>query len=204
MGLISYHEYSDEQLVRLAQAGDRRAERRLLLRYRPLVMKRCRAYYLSGADRDDLLQEGLIGLHKAIRDFQVGRGHAFQRFAAMCVARHVISAVRQATRQKHMPLSAYATLSGDGEVEQPLELLDVAGGRDPHEEILNKDGLDWVKAMLRKHLSGFEQQVLALYLKGASYREIAAQLEKNAKAIDNALARIKEKGRVLQLQAAFA
>jgi RNA polymerase sporulation-specific sigma factor len=199
-----YHQLSDDELVTLAQAGDRRAERRLLLAYRPLVLKRCRAYYLSGAEKEDLLQEGLIGLHKAIRDFQVGRGHSFQRFAAMCVARHIISAVRQATRQKHMPLSMYTTLSGGEEVEQPLELLDVADARDPHEEVLNKDGLDWVKAMLRKHLSGFEQQVLALYLKGASYREIATQLEKNAKAIDNALARIKEKGRVLQLQVAFS
>lgn len=203
MGL-TYHILSDDELVTLAQAGDRRAERRLLLAYRPLVLKRCRAYYLSGADKDDLLQEGLIGLHKAIRDFQVGRGHNFQRFAAMCVARHVISAVRQATRQKHMPLSMYTTLSGDEEVEQPLELLDVSDGRDPNEEILNKDGLDWVKAMLRKHLSGFEQQVLALYLKGASYREIAQSLQKNAKAIDNALARIKEKGKDLQLQVAFS
>ncbi len=199
-----YHALSDDELVTLAQSGDRRAERHLLKAYRPLVSKRCRAYYLSGADNDDMLQEGLIGLHKAIRDFQVGRGYAFQRFAAMCVARHIISAVRQATRQKHLPLSMYATLSGDEEVEQPLELLDVSDGRDPHEEILNKDGLDWVKAMLRKHLSGFEQQVLALYLKGASYREIAQALEKNAKAIDNALARIKEKGRVLQLQVAFS
>lgn len=198
-----YHTLSDDELVKLAQGGDRRAERHLLKAYRPLVLKRCQAYYLSGADKDDLLQEGLIGLHKAIRDFHVGRGHQFQRFAALCVARHIISAVRQATRQKHLPLSMYTTLSGDEDVEQPLELLDVSDGRDPNEEILNKDGLDWVKAMLRKHLSGFEQQVLALYLKGASYREIALALEKNAKAIDNALARIKEKGRVLQLQVAL-
>lgn len=200
----TYQSLDDEQLVVRAQAGDRRAERHILRRYRPLVFKRCQAYFLNGAERDDLLQEGLIGLHKAVRDYQVGRGHAFQRFAAMCVARHLITAVRQSTRQKHLPLAVYTSLSGTEEVAQPLELLDIDHGHNPHDEFLDKDGLDWVKAMLRKHLSGFEQQVLALYLKGASYREIATTLEKNAKAIDNALARIKEKGRLLQLQVAFS
>jgi RNA polymerase sporulation-specific sigma factor len=194
---------TDEQLVARAQAGDRRAERQLLRRFRSLVHKRCQPYFLNGAERDDLLQEGLIGLHKAIRDFRPGQGHAFLRFAATCVNRQVVTAVRQATRQKHMPLATYASLSETDAVEQPLELLDLDPGHDPHDEFLDKDGLDWVKAMLRKHLSGFEQQVLALYLKGASYREIALSLKKNAKAIDNALARIKEKGRVLQLQVAF-
>lgn len=197
-----YDQMSDEQLVCAAQAGDRHAERHLLKKYRPLVIKRTQAYYMSGADREDLLQEGFIGLHKAIRDFQLGKGIQFQRFATMCVVRHVITAVRTATRQKHMPLSAYMTLSGTEEVEQPLELLDL--GHDPHEELLHRDGIEWLKATLQKHLSGFEWEVLALYLKGKSYREISDTLEKNTKAIDNALARIKEKGRVLQLQVAFS
>lgn len=198
-----YAQLSDEQIVRLAQAGDRRAEHYLLRQYRPLVVKRTQAYYLSGADRDDLLQEGMIGLHKAIRDYQHGRGIQFRRFATMCVVRHVITAVRTATRQKHMPLSAYMTLNGTEEIEQPLEILDVSFGHDPNEELIHQDGLEWVKAMLEKHLSGFEWQVLTLYLKGQSYRDISAALEKNTKAIDNALARIKEKGRMLQLQVAL-
>ena len=198
-----YAQLSDEQIVRLAQAGDRRAEQYLLRQYRPLVVKRTQAYYLSGADRDDLLQEGMIGLHKAIRDYQHGRGIQFRRFATMCVVRHVITAVRTATRQKHMPLSAYMTLNGTEEIEQPLEILDVSFGHDPNEELIHQDGLEWVKAMLEKHLSGFEWQVLTLYLKGQSYRDISAALEKNTKAIDNALARIKEKGRMLQLQVAL-
>jgi RNA polymerase sporulation-specific sigma factor len=200
----AFHQLTDEELVRLAQEGKLQAERHLLLKYRPLVLKRSQAYFLSGADREDLLQEGMIGLHKAIRDFQPGRGHNFQRFATMCVVRQVISAVRTATRQKHMPMSAYLTLSGTDEVDQPLELLDVAAVEDPHEELLHRDGMDWLKAMLHKHLSGFEWEVLRLYLKGQSYREISETLAKNTKAIDNALARIKEKGRVLQLQSAFA
>ncbi|MFN3428460.1 MAG: sigma-70 family RNA polymerase sigma factor [Candidatus Sericytochromatia bacterium] len=198
-----YAQLTDEQIVRLAQAGDRRAEHYLLRQYRPLVVKRTQAYYLSGADRDDLLQEGMIGLHKAIRDYQDGRGIQFRRFATMCVVRHVITAVRTATRQKHMPLSAYMTLNGTEEIEQPLEILDVSIGHDPNEELIHQDGLEWVKAMLEKHLSGFEWQVLTLYLKGQSYRDISAALEKNTKAIDNALARIKEKGRMLQLQVAL-
>ncbi|MNS35501.1 RNA polymerase sigma-H factor [compost metagenome] len=198
-----YAQLTDEQIVRLAQAGDRRAEHYLLRQYRPLVVKRTQAYYLSGADRDDLLQEGMIGLHKAIRDYQHGRGIQFRRFATMCVVRHVITAVRTATRQKHMPLSAYMTLNGTEEIEQPLEILDVSFGHDPNEELIHQDGLEWVKAMLEKHLSGFEWQVLTLYLKGQSYRDISAALEKNTKAIDNALARIKEKGRMLQLQVAL-
>lgn len=199
----TFHQLTDEQLVRLARVGDCQAERFLLLKYRPLVLKRIQAYYLTGADRDDLLQEGLIGLHKAIRDFESGKGHQFQRFATMCIVRQVISAVRAATRQKHMPMSAYMTLSGSEEVEQPLELLDVAAVEDPHEELLHRDGMEWLKRMLHKHLSGFEWEVLRLYLKGQSYREISEALAKNTKAIDNALARIKEKGRVLQLQTAF-
>lgn len=198
-----YAQLTDEQIVRLAQAGDRRAEHYMLRQYRPLVVKRTQAYYLSGADRDDLLQEGMIGLHKAIRDYQHGRGIQFRRFATMCVVRHVITAVRTATRQKHMPLSAYMTLNGTEEIEQPLEILDVSFGHDPNEELIHQDGLEWVKAMLEKHLSGFEWQVLTLYLKGQSYRDISAALEKNTKAIDNALARIKEKGRMLQLQVAL-
>lgn len=195
---------TDEQLVMLAQSGHRRAERYLLTKYRPLVLKRTQAYYLSGADREDLLQEGLIGLHKAIRSYQAGRGHNFQRFATMCVVRHVITAVRMATRQKHMPLTAYTTLNGTEEIEQPLELLDAQGGHDPSEEILHDDGIEWLKGMLKKHLSNFEKEVLALYLKGQSYREISATLSKNTKAIDNALARIREKGKVLQLQVVFS
>ena len=198
-----YAQLTDEHIVRLAQAGDRHAECFLLRKYRPLIVKRTQAYYLSGADRDDLLQEGLIGLHKAIRDYQPGRGVNFRRFATMCMVRHVITAVRTATRQKHMPLSAYMTLDGNEDFEQPLEVLDAAGGHDPNEALLHQDGLEWVKAMLQKHLSGFEWQVLALYLKGQSYREISQALEKNTKAIDNALARIKEKGRTLQLQVVF-
>ena len=199
-----YQDLSDEAMVALAQAGDRHAERYLLIKYRPLVYKRTRAYFLSGADREDLLQEGMIGLHKAIRQFQDDKRSNFQRFATMCVVRQVITAVRSATRQKHIPLSSYMTLSGSDEIEQPLELLDVATSDDPSEAILREDGLEWLKAMLKKHLSSFEKEVLALYLKGKSYREISAMLDKNTKAIDNALARIREKGRVLQLSMAFS
>jgi RNA polymerase sporulation-specific sigma factor len=200
-----YTQLTDEQIVQLAQNGDRHAEHYLLHHYRPLVLKRTQAYYLSGADRDDLLQEGLIGLHKAIRDYQPGKGINFRRFATMCVVRHVITAVRMATRQKHVPLSAYLTLYGTSEdLEQPLEILDPSFGHDPNEELIHQDGMEWLKSMLQKHLSGFEWQVLTLYLKGQSYRDISAALEKNTKAIDNALARIKEKGRTLQLQMVFS
>lgn len=199
-----YHDLSDETVVTLAQSGDRHAERYLLLKYRPLVYKRTQAYFLSGADREDLLQEGMIGLHKAIRQFQPDKGMVFQRFATMCVVRHVITAVRMATRQKHMPLSAYMTLNGTDEVDAPLELLDAGMTTDPSEELMRRDGLDWLKVMLKNHLSTFEREVLALYLNGKSYREMSAVLSKNTKAIDNALARIREKGRVLQLNLAFS
>lgn len=199
-----YHDLSDETVVTLAQSGDRHAERYLLMKYRPLVYKRTQAYFLSGADREDLLQEGMIGLHKAIRQFQPDKGMVFQRFATMCVVRNVITAVRTATRQKHMPLSAYMTLNGNEEVEAPLELLDAGMTTDPSEELMRRDGLDWLKVMLKNHLSTFEREVLALYLNGKSYREMSAVLSKNTKAIDNALARIREKGRVLQLNLAFS
>lgn len=199
----AFQTLNDEQVVALVQAGDRHAERYLLRKYRPLVWQRARSYFLNGADREDLLQEGLIGLHKAIRDFKTGQDFDFKRFANVCIVRSVITAVRTATRQKNLPLSGYAPLDANEVVEQPLELLN--DRHDPIEEaVLHEDGMDWLKRMLAKHLSGFEWQVLALYLKGQSYREISAALEKNTKAIDNALARIKEKGRLLQLQVVFS
>lgn len=188
----------DEELWAMARAGHERAERALVTRYRGFVAARARSYYLNGAERDDLLQEGLIGLTKAIRDYVPERGMPFGRFAHLCVSRQIISAVRTATRQKHQPMAAYATLSGGPEGEAPLEPA-ASSACDPNAELLERDGIEWIKAMLKQHLSGFEKDVLTLYLRGRTYREIADSLARTPKAIDNALSRIKEKGRALEL-----
>ena len=118
----------------------------------------------------------------------------FGRFAHLCVSRQIISAVRTATRQKHQPMAGYASLSeGDGASAAPRL------GHDPNAALLERDGIEWIKAMLKEHLSGFEKEVLTLYLRGRTYREIASALARTPKAIDNALSRIKEKGRALEL-----
>jgi RNA polymerase sporulation-specific sigma factor len=194
---------SDEAMVKQAQLGDSRAERYLLRRYHPLVRQRIQPYFLRGAEFDDLFQEGQIGLHKAIRDYKEHKAVSFRHFAALCVNRQVITAVRSATRQKHEALAAYCPLEGGGGLKQALS-HPFPASEDPNEALIRRDGLEWIKTMLHKHLSGFEWDVLALYLKGKSYREISAMLSKNTKAVDNALARIKEKGRTLQLQLAFS
>lgn len=190
-----YRGLEDEPLWELAHAGDAKAVRSLVTRYRGFVAARARSYYLNGAERDDLLQEGLIGLTKAIRDYTPDRGMPFGRFAHLCVSRQIISAVRTATRQKHQPMAGYASLSeGDAAPAGGPGL-----GHDPNAALLERDGIEWIKAMLKEHLSGFEKDVLTLYLRGRTYREIAAALARTPKAIDNALSRIKEKGRALEL-----
>ncbi|HEY9766134.1 MAG TPA: sigma-70 family RNA polymerase sigma factor [Chroococcales cyanobacterium] len=194
MQRILYQALGDEELIKKAQAGDSRAESHLLLRYRPLVKQRILSYYLLGAEKDDLFQEGMIGLHKAVRDFDPLRATSFKHFAALCVLRQILTAVKAANRQKHSPLLGYSPLSTDGEeIEGTLS-------SDPDDEILKKEGVEWIKEILSKHLSRFEWQVFALYLKGLSYEEISKNLHRNSKAIDNALTRIREKGRGLRIQ----
>lgn len=187
---------TDEEIVQLAQEGDKEALAHLLETYKNAVRIKSRSYFLIGADHEDIVQEGMIGLFKAIRDYRSDRQSSFRAFADLCIKRQIITAIKTATRQKHMPLNSYVSLNKpiyDDESERTL--LDVIEGRvtNPEELFINQEEMSSIQAMIDENLSGFERQVLSAFLDGKSYQEIADSLGRHVKAIDNALQRIKKK-----------
>lgn len=191
------HRLSDEELVETAQNGDNGAAEYLFTKYRSIILSKAKSYFIAGADRDDIMQEGLIGLHKAIRDFRPTKGASFRPFAEMCITRQVITAVKAASRQKHAPLNYYLSLDKpiytDGTDRQLIDILPDQQVTDPEEMFLVREELDDVRNSLRAMLSEFEFRVFLLYLRERSYREIAFVLETTPKAVDNALCRVKRK-----------
>ena len=188
---------SDEELVILAQQGDDKALDYLLGKYSVYVRSKSLSYYIVGADRDDIIQEGMIGLFKAVRDFSSERGVTFKTFADVCVTRQIITAVKNASRQKHAPLNFYVSLNksvSDDESDSTLgELLEHEKVLNPEEILIKKESVDILGSEMQKLLSTFESQVLSLYLQGNSYLAIGKIVGKDPKAVDNALQRIKKK-----------
>lgn len=190
---------TDEQLVARAQGGDDVALEAVLRRYRCLTRAKARAYFLVGADADDVEQESLIGLYKAVRDFRPDRQIGFRNFADLCVTRQVITAIKSATRHKHLPLNQYVPLAGPpaaGDGEQPLALEDLIGdprGLDPADEVVSAERVRALRRAMAEDLSPFEVEVLRLYVAGRSYLDISQRLGRPTKAVDNALQRIKRK-----------
>ena len=189
---------TDEELVASFRDGQQAAVEALLNRYRGFTRLKARSYFLAGADRDDIVQEGMIGLYKAIRDFDPGRETSFRSFAEVCVTRQIITAVKTATRQKHIPLNTYVSLSKPlGDADDPdWALQDVIEGpeiSDPAELVISGDEMRNMKIAFAEILSDFEAEVLHMYVEGKSYQEIAEHLDRHVKAIDNALQRIKRK-----------
>ncbi len=190
----SYKDYRDEELVRIAQAGDDAVQDYLLDKYKSLVRAKSRAYFLIGADSEDIIQEGMIGLYKAVRDFNGEKNTSFRSFAELCVNRQMITAIKAATRQKHQPLNSYISLNKPVETEQTyMDLLQEGAFLNPETLLIGQENRNFLEDQLVKHLSGFETRVLMLYLQGRSYFEIARTLKKPEKSIDNALQRIKKK-----------
>lgn len=193
----SYKDYRDEELVRIAQAGDDAVQDYLLDKYKSLVRAKSRAYFLIGADSEDIIQEGMIGLYKAVRDFNGEKNTSFRSFAELCVNRQMITAIKAATRQKHQPLNSYISLNKpvyEDETEQTyMDLLQEGAFLNPETLLIGQENRSFLEDQLVKHLSGFETRVLMLYLQGRSYFEIARTLKKPEKSIDNALQRIKKK-----------
>ncbi len=193
-----YETLEDEQLVRLAREGDEDAFESLIIRYKGNVLSKARTYFLIGADREDIIQEGMIGLIKAIRDYREEKEASFRVFADICVTRQVITAVKSATRQKHQPLNTYVSLSRpvyDDESENRT-LIDVIEGDvrfNPEEILLGTDKERGLSSELVGMLSSFEKKVLGEYLRGKSYQKISEEIQKPPKSIDNALQRIKRK-----------
>lgn len=189
---------TDEDLAEQARAGDDSAIEALLYRYRHYARAKARSYFLAGADKEDIVQEGMIGLFKAVRDYQPEKNTAFRAFAELCITRQIITAIKTATRQKHIPLNSYVSLnksaSGDGDDERPL--VDAIGGReslDPAELVISAEEIATIKSSMHRLLSNLETEVLHLYMEGKSYQEIAGMLGRHVKSIDNALQRIKRK-----------
>lgn len=187
----------DEEVVNLARSGNSGATEFLISRYRPLVENKAKTYFVMGADREDVIQEGMIGLYKAIRDFRSDRLSKFRPFAELCVTRQIITAVKTATRQKHVPLNGYVSLNramgaegGDGSL---LDVLPDSGGADPERAALATRLPRNLHELVQHALSDLEHCVLRCYLDGMSYREMSRELKCHTKSIDNALQRVKRK-----------
>jgi RNA polymerase sporulation-specific sigma factor len=189
---------ADTVLVRAAQDGDQQASCELIRRYKGLIRNKARSYFLVGADREDVIQEGLIGLYKAIRDYDPTRQASFHSFAELCVTRQMITAVKSATRQKHTPLNGYVSLTRPTSIDEEGErvLADILAAKeicDPAEIVIGAWETNFIRDGIVDALSEFETQVLRLYTSGQSYQEIAEALGRHTKAVDNALQRIKRK-----------
>lgn len=193
----NFASFSDEKLAVLAQQGNDRALDFLLSKYRVFVRNKSLSYYIAGADRDDIVQEGMIGLFKAVRDFSSERGVSFKTFADICVTRQILTAVKNASRQKHAPLNFYVSLnkpvSEDEEGSTIAEIIGSAENSNPEDIIINKEKADSLGSEMNRILSQFELLVLSLYMQGYSYQTISKAIGKSPKSVDNALQRIKRK-----------
>jgi RNA polymerase sporulation-specific sigma factor len=195
--IAHYDQMLDEEIVELALNGDSYALEYLLNKYKNFVRAKARSYFLIGADREDIVQEGMIGLYKAIRDFRPNKLSSFKAFAELCVTRQIITAIKTATRQKHIPLNSYVSLNKPiYDEESDRTLLDVISGvmvTDPEELIIRQEEFSDIENVIEELLSDLEWEVLTSYLQGKTYQEIAAELDRHVKSIDNALQRVKRK-----------
>ncbi|RKO63403.1 RNA polymerase, sigma 30 subunit, SigH [Caldibacillus debilis GB1] len=192
-----YKDLDDELIVELVHQGESDALDYLVHKYRLFVRAKARSYFLIGADREDIIQEGMIGLFKAIRDYKEDKFTSFKAFAELCITRQMITAIKTATRQKHIPLNSYISLDKPiYDEESDRTLMDTLSGSklsDPEELIINKEEYDHIEVKMSELLSDLERKVLALYLDGQSYQEISEELNRHVKSIDNALQRVKRK-----------
>ncbi len=194
-----YDEYSDENLViEQARNGDSKAQEVLIKRYKNFVRSKARSYFLIGADREDIVQEGMIGLFKAMRDYQPEKVSSFKSFAELCIKRQIITAIKTATRQKHIPLNSYVSLNRpvyDEESDRTLYDVMTSNSKElnPEHVIIKKEELSQIEAKMGEVLSDLEWKVLTAYLEGKSYHEISIEMNKHVKSVDNALQRVKKK-----------
>lgn len=186
----------DSKIIALAKGGDDDAMDFILHKYSYLTKAKSRAYFLVGAEHEDLIQEGMIGLYKAIKDYNPDKTPLFFSFAELCITRQILSAVKSATRQKHQPLNSYVSLNKpiNGEEERTLaDILYLYSNRNPEDLLISKETAADLIDKIHKNLSKMENEVLKLYLKGEDYLHISEHLDKTPKSIDNALQRIKKK-----------
>lgn len=187
----------DEEVVLRARDGEIEAIEYLMEKYKNFVKAKARSYFLIGADKEDIIQEGMIGLYKAIRDYRADKLSSFRAFAELCITRQIITAIKTATRQKHIPLNSYVSLNKPiYDEESDRTLLDVISERstiNPEDLIIGREEMGSIENKLSDVLSEFEWDVLTAYLEGQSYQEMAVELDRHIKSIDNALQRVKRK-----------
>jgi RNA polymerase sporulation-specific sigma factor len=194
---VEYDAMMDEELVEIARGGSDLAQEFLITKYKNFVRAKARSYFLIGADREDIIQEGMIGLYKAIRDFRREKLSSFRAFAELCITRQIITAIKTATRQKHIPLNSYVSLNKPiYDEDSDRTLLDVLKGSEitnPEDLIISREEFTAIEHKMGEILSDLEWRVLMAYLDGKSYQEIADQLGRHVKSVDNALQRVKRK-----------
>lgn len=193
-----YTNLSDQEIIALIRAGDNDAIDFLLEKYKNLVRKKANTLFLIGGDKDDLIQEGMIGLYKAIRDFDLSANANFYAFAELCIARQIYTAIKLSNRKKNIPLNDYISFNSPvfgEEGNENISLLDLilSNNQNPEDLVIDKESTSMIKYELERRLSLMERKVLNLYLSGKDYQEIAKELERESKSIDNALQRIKSK-----------
>lgn len=195
-----YDNIKDEDLIEIIKSGDKQAFEYLLNKYKELVNAKVSKYFIIGAERDDIVQEGLIGLFKAIKDYKPDMQNSFKNFANMCIERQLITAIKTSNRQKHIPLNSYLSLNisayDEEEGESDTSLIEIFNNdliEDPLDTITKKEYYQNIEAAIDKSLSDFEKKVLNKYINGKSYVEIAEELDTPVKSIDNAIQRIRKK-----------
>ena len=196
-GLIDNSQQDEYEIVLKASNGDTIALEYIIKKYKNFVKAKAKSYFLIGADKEDIIQEGMIGLYKAVRDFDATKTNSFRGFAEICITRQIITAIKTATRQKHIPLNSYISLNKpiyDEESDRTLlDIITTSIVSDPEELIISKEELKHIQRKMDELLSDLEQEVLELYLNGKSYQYIADKLERDVKSIDNAIQRVKRK-----------
>ena len=199
MNREKYESMTDEYLIALFRDGDQEAMEFLLDKYKEMVLRKARSMYILGGDSDDLIQEGMLGLFKAVRDYDCGRDASFRTFAQLCVTRQLYTAVTASTRKKHLPLNTAISLSrplrenGGDEEEEFMDCLEADASSNPEEYIIGQEEMERLEEKIEKELSPLEKQVLELHLTGMGYVEIAHVLNRDEKSTDNALQRIRTK-----------
>lgn len=193
-----YGNLTDEQIISHIKEGDEQALSFLLEKYKDLVNSKVGKYFIIGAEREDIIQEGMIGLFKAIKNFDDSKQNTFKTFANLCIERQLITAIKSSNRQKHMPLNSYLSLNaaaydGDEDGTELIETFEVDTIEDPLETIMKKEYFNEIQNTMHKSLSKFEEQVLERYMQGESYEIIARKLETPVKSVDNAIQRIRKK-----------
>ncbi|MEF9942091.1 MAG: RNA polymerase sporulation sigma factor SigH [Lachnospiraceae bacterium] len=199
----NYGKLTDEQLIKDLRVGDTAIVDYVMDKYKFAVRRKAKAMYLLGGDNDDLIQEGMIGLFKAIRDYNVDEGASFYSFAELCISRQMYSAIEASQRKKHIPLNYYISLYEEGETTEEkrspalIDVIQATGENNPEELVLHKEYLQLVERKLQEELSELENKVLYLHLLGTDYQTIAGLIDKSPKTVDNALQRIKKKANVI-------